>query len=101
MGTRVLRPLYAVTIAGMANFIGPFVFGTLVATTVGKGIIQPSFSTVDVIFAGLVGAIVWDLITWYFGLPSSSSHALVGGLIGSALIAGGVNALVFSGIEKY
>lgn len=100
MGTRVLRPLYAVTIAGIANFIGPFVFGTAVATTVGKGIIQPSFSTVDVIFAGLVGAIVWDLITWYFGLPSSSSHALVGGLIGSALIAGGVNALVFSGIEK-
>jgi inorganic phosphate transporter, PiT family len=84
----------------MANFIGPFVFGTAVATTVGKGIIQPSFSTVDVIFAGLVGAIVWDLITWYFGLPSSSSHALVGGLIGSALIAGGVNALVFSRIEK-
>jgi PiT family inorganic phosphate transporter len=100
VGTRVLRPLYAVAIAAMANFIGPFVFGTAVATTVGKGIIQPSFSTIDVIFAGLVGAIVWDLITWYLGLPSSSSHALVGGLIGSALIAGGVNALVFSGIEK-
>ena len=66
----------------------------------GKGIIQPSFSTVDVIFGGLVGAIVWDFITWYFGLPSSSSHALVGGLIGSALIAGGFDALVFSGIEK-
>jgi len=62
----------------MANFIGPFNFGTAQATTVvGKGIIQPSFSTVDVIFAGLVGAIFWDLITWYFGLPSSSSHALV------------------------
>jgi len=100
VGTRVLRPLYAVTIAAMANFVGPFIFGTAVATTVGKGIIQPSFSTIDVIFAGLVGAIVWDLITWYFGLPSSSSHALVGGLIGSALIAGGFNALVFSGIEK-
>ncbi len=100
VGTKVLRPLYAVGIAAMANFIGPFVFGTAVATTVGSGIIQPSFSTVDVIFAGLVGAIVWDLITWYSGLPSSSSHALVGGLIGSALVAGGVNALVFSGIEK-
>lgn len=71
-----------------------------IAATVGKGIIQPSFSTVDVIFAGLVGAIIWDLITWYFGLPSSSSHALIGGLIGSALIAGGTSALVFSGIEK-
>jgi PiT family inorganic phosphate transporter len=100
VGTRVLRPLYAVTIAAVANFAGPFIFGTAVAATVGKGIIQPSFSTVDVIFAGLIGAIIWDLITWYFGLPSSSSHALIGGLIGSALLAGGTSALVFSGIEK-
>jgi inorganic phosphate transporter, PiT family len=100
VGTRVLRPLYAVIIAAVANFAGPFIFGTAVAATVGKGIIQPSFSTVDVIFAGLIGAIIWDLITWYFGLPSSSSHALIGGLIGSALLAGGTSALVFSGIEK-
>ena len=100
VGTRVLRPLYAVGIAAIANFAGPFVFGTAVAATVGKGIIQPSFSTVDVIFAGLIGAIVWDLITWYFGLPSSSSHALIGGLIGSGLAAGGTSALVAPGIEK-
>jgi len=100
VGTRVLRPLYAICIAALANFAGPFIFGTAVAATVGKGIIQPSFSTVDVIFAGLIGAIIWDLITWYFGLPSSSSHALIGGLIGSALLAGGTSALVFSGIEK-
>ncbi len=100
VGTRVLRPLYAVSVAALANFAGPFIFGTAVAATVGKGIIQPSFSTVDVIFAGLIGAIVWDLVTWYFGLPSSSSNALIGGLIGSALIAGGTSALVFSGIEK-
>jgi inorganic phosphate transporter, PiT family len=100
VGTRVLRPLYAVTVAAFANFAGPFIFGTAVAATVGKGIIQPSFSTVDVIFAGLIGAIIWDLVTWYFGLPSSSSNALIGGLIGSALIAGGTSALVFSGIEK-
>jgi len=97
---RVLRPLYAVGIAAVANFAGPFIFGTAVAHTVGKGIIQPSFSTVDVIFAGLIGAIIWDLITWYFGLPSSSSHALIGGLIGSALLAGGTSALVLPGIEK-
>jgi PiT family inorganic phosphate transporter len=96
----VLRPLYAVTLAAFANFAGPFIFGTAVAATVGKGIIQPSFSTVDVIFAGLVGAIIWDLVTWYFGLPSSSSHALIGGLVGSALAAGGPSALVTSGIEK-
>lgn len=100
VGTRVLRPLYAVSVAAFANFAGPFIFGTAVAATVGKGIIQPSFSTVEVIFAGLVGAIIWDLVTWYFGLPSSSSHALIGGLIGSALIAGGTSALVLSGIEK-
>jgi len=100
VGTRVLRPLYAVCIAALANFAGPFIFGTAVAATVGKGIIQPSFSTVEVIFAGLIGAIIWDLITWYFGLPSSSSHALIGGLIGSALLVGGTSALVFSGIEK-
>jgi len=100
VGTRVLRPLYAVGIAAVANFAGPLIFGTAVALTVGKGIIQPSFSTVDVIFAGLIAAIIWDLVTWYFGLPSSSSHALIGGLIGSALLAGGTSALVLPGIEK-
>ena len=100
VGTRVLRPVHAVSIAAIANFTGPFIFGTAVAATVGKGIIQPEFSTIYVILAGLIGAIVWDLITWYFGLPSSSSHALIGGLVGSALIGGGLNAIVFSGIEK-
>ena len=66
----------------------------------GKGIIQPNFSTAEVILAGLVGAIVWDLITWYFGLPSSSSHALIGGLIGSALVSGGFEAIIYGGVEK-
>jgi PiT family inorganic phosphate transporter len=100
VGTRVLKPLQAVSMAALANFIGPFIFGTAIAATVGKGIIQPDFSTAEVIIAGLVGAIVWDLITWYFGLPASSSHALIGGLIGSALIFGGFEALVFGGIQK-
>ena len=100
VGTRVLRPLYAVSMAAIANFIGPFIFGTAVAATVGKGIIQPEFSTVYVIVAALVGAISWNLITWYFGLPSSSSHALIGGLIGAGLVAGGAKAIVFPGIEK-
>ena len=100
VGTRVLKPIQAVGMAALANFIGPFVFGTAIAATVGKGIIQPNFSTAEVILAGLVGAIVWDLITWYFGLPSSSSHALIGGLIGSALVFGGFEAIVFGGVEK-
>ena len=86
--------------AAVANFAGPFIFGTAIAATVGKGIIQPEYSTVYVILAGLIGAIIWDLITWYFGIPSSSSHALIGGLVGSALIAGGLNAIVFEGVEK-
>lgn len=100
VGTRVLRPLQAVAMAAVANFAGPFVFGTAVAATVGKGIIQPEFSTVYVIMAGLIGAIAWDLITWWFGLPSSSSHALIGGLVGSALLVGGLQAVVFDGIQK-
>jgi inorganic phosphate transporter, PiT family len=100
IGTRVLRPIHAVGIAALGNMAGPFIFGTSIAATVGKGIIQPEFSTVYIILAGLIGAIVWDLITWYFGLPSSSSHALIGGLVGSALIAGGIKAIVMSGVEK-
>ncbi|MFL6330814.1 MAG: inorganic phosphate transporter [Nitrososphaeraceae archaeon] len=100
VGTRVLRPIHAVGIAALGNMAGPFIFGTSIAATVGKGIIQPEFSTVDIILAGLIGAIIWDLITWYFGLPSSSSHALIGGLVGSALIAGGIKAIVMPGVEK-
>src|ERR671934_2704867 len=100
VGTRVLKPLHAVSMAALGNMAGPFIFGTSIAATVGKGIIQPEFSTVYVILAGLIGAIIWDIITWYFGLPSSSSHALIGGFIGSALIAGGINAIVQSGVEK-
>jgi PiT family inorganic phosphate transporter len=100
VGTRVLKPIQAVSLAAVANFAGPFVFGTAVAATVGKGIIQPEFSTVYVIIAGLIGAIAWNLITWYFGIPSSSSHALIGGLVGSALIAGGLESIVSAGIQK-
>jgi PiT family inorganic phosphate transporter len=101
VGTKVLRPIQAVAIAGVANLAGPFIFGTAVASTVGKGIIQPEFSTVYVIAAGLVGGLIWDLLTWYFGLPSSSSHALIGGLIGSALVVGGIDAVIWGqGIQK-
>lgn len=100
VGTKVLTPLRAVSLAAAANFAGPFVFGTAVAATVGKGIIMPEFSTVEVILAGLLGAIAWDLITWWFGLPSSSSHALIGGLVGSAVFVGGFEAVVFGGVER-
>lgn len=100
VGSRILKPLHAVTISAITNFIGPFIFGTAVAATIGKGIIKPEFATTEVIFAGLVGAIVWNIITWYIGLPSSSSHALIGGLIGSALISGGIQSVVFDGTMK-
>jgi PiT family inorganic phosphate transporter len=100
VGSRVLKPLHAVTISAITNFIGPFIFGTAVAATIGKGIIKPEFATTEVIFAGLIGAIVWNLITWYIGLPSSSSHALIGGLIGSAIIAGGIQTVALDGILK-
>ncbi len=100
VGTRVLRPLQAVAIAAFANFVGPFLFGVAVATTIGKGIINPDFVTIDIIIAALVGAIVWDFITWLLGLPTSSSHALVGGIIGAGLAGAGAKAIVFDGIQK-
>ena len=82
VSTRVLSPGKAVVWAAFFNFIAAFTFGTAVAATVGAGMIDITIVTFAVVFAGLTGAIVWDLITWYFGLPTSSSHALVGGYAG-------------------
>ena len=100
VGTRVLKPLHAVSLAAMANFVGPFIFGVAVATTIGKGIIDPDFVTIDIVIAALVGAIVWNLITWWLGLPSSSSHALVGGIIGAGIAGVGTHVILFGGLEK-
>jgi len=100
IGTRVLKPLYAVSLAATANFLGPFIFGVAVATTIGKGIINPDFVTMEIILGALVGAIVWDLITWFWGLPSSSSHALIGGIIGAGIAGVGTHAILFDGLTK-
>src|SRR3989338_230987 len=100
IGTRVLKPLYAVSLAATANFLGPFIFGVAVATTIGKGIINPDFVTMEIILGALVGAIVWNLITWYWGLPSSSSHALIGGYAGAAISKGGFAVILASGWTK-
>ena len=100
VGTRVLKPLQAVSLAAVANFIGPFVFGVAVATTIGKGIINPDFVTIYIIIGALIGAIIWDLITWLLGLPSSSSHALVGGVLGAGIAGAGTQAVIFGGLEK-
>lgn len=91
--TRVLTPRMAVAWAAFFNFVAAFTFGTVVAKTVGKGVVDPSMITVPVIFAALVGAIIWNLITWWLGLPSSSSHALIGGLAGAVIAHGGAEHL--------
>jgi PiT family inorganic phosphate transporter len=100
VSTRVLRPHYAVAWAAFFNFIAFLVFGLSVANTIGKGVIEPAIVDAHVILGALVGAIVWNVITWYYGLPSSSSHALIGGLGGAAVAKGGFDALVGSGFFK-
>jgi PiT family inorganic phosphate transporter len=100
VSTRVLSPRWAVGWAAFFNFIAFLFFGLRVAETIGKGVIDPTSVTVPVITAALVGAIVWNLITWYYGIPSSSSHALVGGLAGAAIQHSGFAAVVVPGIVK-
>jgi len=100
VSTRVLSPGKAVIWAAFFNFVAAFTFGTAVAKTVGSGMIDIHIVTFSVIFGGLAGAIIWDLITWYFGLPTSSSHALVGGYAGAAVAKAGVGAVITSGWTK-
>ena len=89
VSTRVLTPGKAVVWAAVFNFVAAFMFGTAVAKTVGAGLVDISIVSFSVIFAGLMGAIIWDLITWYYGLPTSSSHALIGGYAGAAITKAG------------
>ncbi|ANL45711.1 phosphate transporter protein Pit [Rhizobium phaseoli] len=100
VSTRVLRPQYAVIWAAFFNFIAFLFFGLHVAETLGTGIIDPAIVTPQVIFTALVGAIVWNVVTWIFGIPSSSSHALVGGLVGAGLAKTGLSSIVWSGLLK-
>ena len=100
VSTRVLSPQLAVLWAAFFNFISFLFFGLAVAATIGKGIIDPSIVTPAVIFGALMGAIVWNLLTWFLGIPSSSSHALVGGLVGAGVAAGGFSVVVAWGVIK-
>jgi PiT family inorganic phosphate transporter len=100
VSTRVLSPRLAVIWAAFFNFIAFLFLGLHVANTIGKGIIDVSVMDTQVIFATLIGACLWDIITWYFGLPTSSSHALIGGMVGAALVKTGPDALVWKGILK-
>jgi PiT family inorganic phosphate transporter len=103
--TGALSPVRALTIASICEFIGPFLFGTAVANTIGTGIVDPSSFSSDsldlsagLIVAALLGAIAWNLLTWWLGLPSSSSHALVGGLIGAVVMAHGLEMIIWRGV---
>ena len=100
VSTGVLKPHYAVAWAAFFNFVAVLVFELKVATTIGKGIIDPTIVDHHVVMGALVGAITWNIITWYYGIPSSSSHALIGGLIGAAVAKTGTGSLVASGILK-
>ena len=100
IGTRVLKPLHAVALSAAANFVGPFVFGVAVATTIAKGIVSPDEITVYMIIGGLAGAIAWSSLCTYFGLPISNSHSLIGGIMGAAIIGLGFEQLVYGGLTK-
>src|SRR6187200_782625 len=100
VSTRVLKPWQAVLWAAFFNVLAWAVFHLAVASTIGKGIVEPTFVDSRVIFGALIGAITWNLITWYYGIPSSSSHALIGGMIGSAMAKSGTAPLLAPGILK-
>jgi PiT family inorganic phosphate transporter len=100
IASRAFRPQTAMAITAVAEFIGPFLFGVVVAKTIGSDVVEPGVLTLQTIAACLVGAIVWNLLTWFFGLPGSSSHALLGGLVGAVLMGAGPSAIKLVGLYK-
>ena len=100
VSTGVLKPYQAVVFAALFNVVAVFVFHLSVATTVGKGIVAPGVVDQHVVFGALIGAIVWNVLTWWYGIPSSSSHALIGGIVGAAMVRAGTAPLVASGLIK-
>lgn len=100
ISSRALRPRSALLMAAVAHFVAPFLFGVAVATTVGKGVIDPSAISPSIVLAAVIAAIVWNLITWWLGIPSSSSHALIGGLLGASILARGWQIVQLGGLLK-
>src|SRR5215467_11268266 len=100
VSTGAMKPHWAVAWAAFFNFVAFLVFGVAVATTIGKGIIDPAIVDHYVVFGALSGAIAWNLITWFFGIPSSSSHALIGGLVGAGVAKAGLSSIVWDGLAK-
>lgn len=98
ISSRAFRPQVALGVTALSEFVGPFIFGVAVAKTVGEGIVSAEELTIEMIMAALLGAIVWNLLTWLLGIPSSSSHALIGGLIGAVALGSGVEAVKWNGI---
>ncbi|MBU3653558.1 MAG: inorganic phosphate transporter [Limnohabitans sp.] len=100
VSTGVLRPAQAVVFAAFFNFVAIFIFHLSVAATVGKGIVLPGVVDTHVVFGALAGAITWNIVTWYYGIPSSSSHALIGGIVGAVMAKSGASALIATGIMR-
>ncbi len=100
VSTGVLKPGQAVLFAAFFNFLAYFIFHLSVAATIGKGIVTPSIVDTHVVFGALIGAITWNIVTWYYGIPSSSSHALIGGIVGAVIAKAGASALIAAGIFK-
>jgi len=98
VSTKVLTPIQAVIWAAFFNFIAFLIFGLHVANTIAKGIVHPDVATLPVVISGIIGAIIWNLVTWWFGIPSSSSHTLMGGFVGAAIAHAGFSAVYYSGI---
>ncbi len=100
ISSRAFRPQTALGITAVAEFTGPFLFGVAVAKTIGDEVVRSEALTLQVLFAALIGAIFWNLLTWFLGIPSSSSHALVGGILGAVAIGAGLNTIKLAGLEK-
>ncbi|MGB9640515.1 MAG: inorganic phosphate transporter, partial [Anaerolineales bacterium] len=100
IASRAISPKWALTIAALSNLIGPFLFGVAVATTIGNEVLQHYAVTIPVAMAALLSAIVWNIVTWWFGIPSSSSHALIGGFVGAALMGFGIGVIRMEGMMK-
>lgn len=98
IASRALSPRLILWLAAIAHFIGPFLFGTAVAKTIGSDIVEPTAITMAVVIAAMISAVIWNIITWYFGIPSSSSHALIGGLVGAVIVSVGIGALKVEGL---
>src|SRR5687767_1068876 len=99
ISSRAFSSQTALGITAVAEFLGPFLFGVVVAETIGEDIVQSDVLTLSVIAAALIGAIIWNIITWYFGIPGSSSHALIGGMIGAVVVGAGLDAIKFDGLN--